>query len=248
MDIPMNIIRAASDPIAVFLGEWSVGLNAASAALRIALSIALATIIGCERSSKRHSAGLRTFILLSLAATVGSILDVYMSTVYGASFSLISAAIVVGAATICVNSMMFSSRNQIKGLTTAVGLWACGLIGLAAGAGLYTVTLISFAVLLCCLSLFPKFEIYLKNRSNHFEIHLELNSGSKLREFITTIRTLGLAVDEIESNPAYISSGLSVYSIALSIESKELKKYKTHSEIIKALASIDYVYYVEEMR
>lgn len=44
MDIPMNIIRAASDPIAVFLGEWSVGLNAASAALRIALSIALATI------------------------------------------------------------------------------------------------------------------------------------------------------------------------------------------------------------
>lgn len=118
----MNIIRAASDPIAVFLGEWSVGLNAASAALRIALSIALATIIGCERSSKRHSAGLRTFILLSLAATVGSILDVYMSTVYGASFSLISAAIVVGAATICVNSMMFSSRNQIKGLTTAVGL------------------------------------------------------------------------------------------------------------------------------
>lgn len=248
MDIPMNIIRAASDPIAVFLGEWSVGLNAASAALRIALSIAFATIIGCERSSKRHSAGLRTFILLSLAATVGSILDVYMSTVYGASFSLISAAIVVGAATICVNSMMFSSKNQIKGLTTAVGLWACGLIGLAAGAGLYTVTLISFAVLLCCLSLFPKFEIYLKNRSNHFEIHLELNSGSKLREFITTIRTLGLAVDEIESNPAYISSGLSVYSIALSIESKELKKYKTHSEIIKALASIDYVYYVEEMR
>lgn len=248
MDIPMNIISAASDPIAVSLGEWSVGLNAASAALRIALSIALATIIGCERSSKRHSAGLRTFILLSLAATVGSILDVYMSTVYGASFSLISAAIVVGAATICVNSMMFSSRNQIKGLTTAVGLWACGLIGLAAGAGLYTVTLISFAVLLCCLSLFPKFEIYLKNRSNHFEIHLELNSGSKLREFITTIRTLGLAVDEIESNPAYISSGLSVYSIALSIESKELKKYKTHSEIIKALASIDYVYYVEEMR
>ena len=144
--------------------------------------------------------------------------------------------------------MMFSSKNQIKGLTTAVGLWACGLIGLAAGAGLYTVTLISFAVLLCCLSLFPKFEIYLKNRSNHFEIHLELNSGSKLREFITTIRTLGLAVDEIESNPAYISSGLSVYSIALSIESKELKKYKTHSEIIKALASIEYVYYVEEMR
>ena len=247
MDIPMNIIRAASDPIAVFLGEWSVGLNAASAALRIALSIALATIIGCERSSKRHSAGLRTFILLSLAATVGSILDVYMSTVYGASFSLISAAIVVGAATICVNSMMFSSRNQIKGLTTAVGLWACGLIGLAAGAGLYTVTLISFAVLLCCLSLFPAFETYLKNRSNHFEVHLELKSSEYLQDFVTTIRRLGLFIDDIESNPAYVNSGLSVYSIAISIDSTELKKYKTHKEIIEALKTLDYIYHIEEM-
>lgn len=248
MNQAIDMINAAHDPIAALLGEWSVDLGAGSVALRIALSVVLATVIGCERSSKRHSAGLRTFILLTLAATVGAILDIYMSAVYGASFCLVSAAVVVGAATISVNSMMFSSKNQIKGLTTAVGLWTCGLIGLAIGAGLYTVTLISFTVLLLCLSLFPKFEIYLKNRSNHFEIHLELTSGGKLRDFIATIRTLGLAVDEIESNPAYISSGLSVYSIALSIESPELKKYKTHSEIIKALASIDYVYFIEEMR
>ena len=57
----------------------------------------------------------------------------------------------------------------------------------------------------------------------------------------------GMKIDDIEINPAYITSGLSVYTVALTIQSPELKKYKTHSEIIEALRSIDYVYHIEEM-
>ena len=87
-----------------------------------------------------------------------------------------------------------------------------------------------------------------KNRSNHFEIHLELKSSSHLQDFVTTIRKLGVIIDDIELNPAYVNSGLSVYSVAVSITSGELKKYKTHEEIIEALGSLDYVYHIEEMR
>jgi len=57
-----------------------------------------------------------------------------------------------------------------------------------------------------------------------------------------------LTIDDIESNPAYVNSGLSVYSVAISISSAELKKYKTHSEIIEALKTLSYVYHIEEMR
>ena len=42
-------------------------------------------------------------------------------------------------------------------------------------------------------------------------------------------------------------SGLSVYSIAISISSQELKKYKTHEEIVEALRSLDYIYHIELM-
>ncbi len=237
-----------NDPIAKLLGTWSSELNLATVILRIALALLLAAIIGCERSSKRHSAGLRTFMLLTLASTFGMLVDTYLDIAFGARYFLLSAAIIVGSATICVNSMIYNSKNQIRGLTTSVGLWACMMMGLAAGAGLYTITLISFGALLICLSLFPRFEVYLKNRSNHFEMHLELSSSIHLREFVATIRELGLVIDEIEANPAYINSGLSVYSIAVSIYSKELKKYKTHKEIIEALRSLEYVYYIEEMR
>lgn len=235
------------DPIAALLGEWSVGINAYSVVFRIVLSVVLAAVIGCERSSKRHSAGLRTFILISLASTTAMLTDIYLCENVSVAVSLLAPASIVGIAMLSGNSILFSSRNQIKGLTTSAGLWTCGIIGLALGAGLYTVTLIAYLALLCSLALFPQIEIFLKNRSNHFEIHLELCNKENLQDFVTTIRRLGLRIDDIESNPAYLHSGLSVYSVSITIQSTELKKYKSHSEIIEALSSLEYVYHIEEM-
>ncbi|MBP5208911.1 MAG: MgtC/SapB family protein [Clostridia bacterium] len=235
------------EPIGKLLGEWSLELNVWSVVLRVALSMILSAVIGCERSSKRHSAGLRTFIVVSLGMTLAMITDMYIFTLTDKNIFIISGAAVIAIATITVNSILFSSKNQIKGLTTSAGLWAVGLIGLTLGAGLYTVSLIGFAAVLICMAFFTGIERYLKNRSNHFEVHLELTSSTDLRDFITTIRRLGLIVDDIEVNPAYLNSGLAVYTVSLSINSPELKKYKTHKEIIEALSTIEYVSHIEEI-
>ena len=240
----MNII---TDPIAKLLGEWSQSITVGSIILRVVLSIVLGAIIGWERSSKRHAAGLRTFILVNLASAVAMMLDQFIAAGTGANIYLVSAASIIGIAILSVNSVLYSSKNQIKGLTTSVGLWASAIVGLTLGAGYYTVALVAFAALMLSLSLFPKFEVYLKNRSNHFEVHIELKSPGYLQNFVTTIRKLGLQIDDIEANPAYVGSGLSVYSIAITIHSNELRKYKTHSEIIEALRSLDYICYIEEI-
>lgn len=234
------------DYIAAVLGPWSMGLNSGSVILRIVLSVVLASIIGCERSSKRHSAGLRTFIIVSLASTTAAIVEVFLLDT-GCQAPWITAAAVIASAMISGYSVLFSSKGQIKGLTTSAGLWACGIIGITIGMGLYTAALVSFAALMCSLSFFPAIEKYLKDKSNHFEVHLELNSKSDLRSFTTTIRRLGMRIDDIELNPAYINSGLSVYSVSFTISSEELKKYKKHSEIIEALRSLEYISHIEEM-
>lgn len=236
-----------TDPLAKVLGEWSQTLNGWSVFFRISLSVILSAVIGYERSSKRHSVGFRTFILVSLAMTVTMLLDESLTANGQSGLFILSCAGIVGVAIISVHSLLVSSRSQIRGLTTAVGLWTCAIIGLTIGAGYYTITLISFVVLLCCLAFFPSLERYLKNRSNHFEIHLELKNNNYLQNFVGTIRRLGLTIDNIEANSAYANSGLSVYSIAISITSQELKKYKTHTEIIEALRSLDYIYHIEEM-
>lgn len=236
-----------NDYLAELLGDWASSFNFWSAVLRLVLALVLSAVIGCERATKRHAAGLRTFISVSIAACIAAMADVYFMEKYKCVVPVLSSAIIIGAAIISSNTILYSSRNQIKGLTTSVGLWSCCLVGITAGAGLYTISLVVFLVLFVCLRSLPSLEIYLKNRSNYFEIHLELENKNNLSEFIETIRKLGLKIDDIEANPAYINSGLSVYTLSLTVVSKELKKYKTHSEIIQAISTIDYVSYVEEL-
>lgn len=231
-----------SDPIARLLGAWSSEICLGSVIFRISLALIAGACIGCERATKRHAAGLRTFMLAVVATCIAMMLDIG----FGAA-PIVSAAAVVGLAIVSSNSVLFSSRSQIKGLTTSTGLWSCGIAGLAIGSGLYTLAIAACIAILATLSLFPSFEKYLKDRSNHFEIHLELKDRSNLQDFVTTIRRLGLRIDDIESNPAYASSGLSVYSVSVTITSAELKKYKRHDEIIAALRSLDYVYFIDEL-
>ena len=252
------------DVIAGLLGPWSAELGLGAILLRAALSVLFSAVIGCERSSKRHSAGLRTFILVSITGTAAMLTDRLLMELAGVTVRSISppaasaistsslswrlsAAAVIGMATISGNSILFSSKNQIKGLTTSAGLWCCGLIGMALGAGLYTLSLVLFLVLLCSMSGLPVLEKHLKDRSNHFEVHLELKNKGDLAEFVATIRALGIRIDDIESNPAYVGSGLSVFSVSFTVTSAELKQYKKHEEIIEALRSLEYVYYIEEM-
>lgn len=235
-----------NDSIALLLGAWSSELNTASIALRLVLSLLFSAIVGYERSSKRHSAGLRTFMIVSLAATTAAILEEYFFSM-GSRSPWICAGVIVGIAMLSGYSIFFSSKGQIKGLTTSVGLWSCGIIGIAFGMGLYTLALLAGAALLCSLSLFPVVELYLKDKSNHFEVHLELKNRADLQNFTTTIRRLGMRIDDIELNPAYLNSGLSVYTVSFTISSQELKKYKRHSEIIEALRSLDYIAYIEEV-
>lgn len=235
------------DWISGLLGQWSGELNLWSVLFRLMLSLVLSAIIGCERSSKRHSAGLRTFILVSLVGTGTMLIDQYLMLFYKSPLPVLSAAGVIGTATLSSNSVLFSSKGQIKGLTTSVGLWCCGVVGIALGAGMYTVALGLTLSMLACMSSLPALEKDLKDRSNHFEVHLELKNKSDLPDFVSTVRALGIRIDDIELNPAYLNSGISVFSVSFTIASQELKKYKKHEDIISALRSLEYVYHIEEM-
>lgn len=232
------------DPITILLGQWANELNVASVVLKVFISLVFSAAIGWQRSIKRHSAGLRTFMLVTLATTVIAIVENGL----GHSSYLLSAAAIISVAYLSSRSLYTSSRNQIRGLTTAVGLWTCGIIGMAIGAGFYTAGLVAFLGLMICLFIFPTLEKSLKDRSNHFEVHLELTDSLYLQNFVSTIRELGLEIDDIEYNPAYVRSGLSVYSIAISINNELLKQYKTHEDIINALQTLEYVNHIEEIQ
>ena len=87
---------------------------------RVLLSLVLSAVIGCERSSKRHSAGLRTFIVVSLAATTAAIMEVWLLGA-GHDALWLGAAVTIGAAIISGYSILFSSKVQIFSFITLLG-------------------------------------------------------------------------------------------------------------------------------
>ena len=195
---------AKLDPITQIVGHWLGEINIPSLIIRLALSLVLSFALGCERSSKRHSAGLRTFVIIAFSASSASILDLIMLKSFSLGFPFLSSATIIATALISINSVLFSSRSQIKGLTTSAGLWASSFLGIASGFGLYSLTVIIFIYIISILALFPQFEKYLKNRSNHFEVHLELTVASFLQDFVSVCRKLGLRIDDIEVNYSVI--------------------------------------------
>ncbi|MBR4674517.1 MAG: MgtC/SapB family protein [Victivallales bacterium] len=242
--------------ISKLLGDWSQQpLHPASILFRILVAFVFASIIGSERARKRHPAGLRTFIIVALGAVFAAMCDRYMIAMAPPKASsmsylfyrlpLISAASIISQAIISSNSILFSSKSQLKGLTTTVSLWATGIISLCIGFGLYDTAAIGFLAMSLCVGLFPALERWIKGHSSLFEIHVELQSRDKLQLFISTLREFGLKIEEIEYNPAYANSGLGVYTLQL-IKGTKLKK-QSHAEIIEALSALDYVQFIEEI-
>ena len=235
------------DIIANFLGEWCVGFNVWGLVFKVAIIVVMSAIVGCERATKRHAAGLRTFMLVSLISMLAAVVDSYIIGTLGAKFSFAVGATIVGLAIVSSNTILYSSKSQLKGLTTSVALWGMCLISILIGLDLYTAALIAFVAFMLCLTGFMKPEYALKRRSDHFEIHLELTSKNSLQDFIAAVRKLGLKIDNIELNTAYMNSGLYVYSIALTIASGEFKKAVRHDDIIAAISSLEYVNFCEEL-
>lgn len=235
------------DILAQAMGEWSQGVSWSAVLFKIALSMVFASIIGCERATNRHAAGLRTFILVAMVSTIAGLADEYILSVMNSNVSFISAATVIGIAILSSNTILFSSRNQLKGLTTSIALWVMSAIGVLIGFDMYIASIICFVAFLSCLALFAPIERLFKCRSDHFEVHLELKSKNSLLDFMTTVRQFGLKIDDIEVNPAYANSGLGVYSVSLTVVGKDLKKFKTHEEIIQVLSQLEYINHIEEL-
>ena len=219
------MLLSYQDPIVKLVGDWAYDINVWSVILRVVLACLIGGIIGAERASKHHVAGLRTYILVCLGSCAAMMTNQFISD--SADVARLGAGVVTGIGFLGAGTIMVTSRNQVRGLTTAAALWACGCVGLAIGIGFYTMAIAAAIVILLALVLLPKIEQSLQDRAKLVDIHIEL---------------LSIAYD-----PAYANTGLSVYSIALKINKNEQGKYIKHDLLLKNLKALEYVNYVEYM-
>lgn len=233
-----------SDWVSQLLGDWSSDpSNIFTILFRIALAIIFAGVIGVERARKRHSAGFRTYMLVCLGATIVMILnDFLFQTHQTGDIARLGAQVVSGIGFLGAGTILVTSGSKIKGLTTAAGLWTAACMGLAIGAGFYTLAIVAGLLIFAILSIMPGVESFLRKKSRYFQIYVELESRKNLKDLVNLLRSLDFKINSIEKNPAYIESGLSVYSLMLTTS-----KNFNHKVLIEDISKLEYVNYCEEL-
>lgn len=236
------------DPLVKLLGDdflWLSEISIGSILVRLILIIIFSGIIGIERASKRHEAGLRTYILVCVGSAIAMLTNQFIYEMFNTGdVSRIAAQVISGIGFLGAGTILITSRNQIKGLTTAAGLWACACMGISIGVGFYSLTIVGFVLIFVVLLLLPNLEKKLTKLSKNIKIHIELQARTDLKELIYLLRENDFKILSIERNTAYANSGLSVYSIDMS---KLKNNGFSRQEILKFLNDLPYVCYVEEI-
>ena len=127
-------------------------------AFRILLAGICGIIIGLERKNRSKEAGIRTHFVVACGAALMMIVskygffDIIKEEVFsGADVRLdpsrIASTIASGIGFLGAG-MIFVHRNTITGLTTAAGIWATSGVGMAIGAGLYSIGVFSTLLIL----------------------------------------------------------------------------------------------------
>ena len=114
---------------------------------RLLLAALLAAVIGFEREVHNRTAGLRTHMLISIAACLFTIISVEMyhelREIQAELVQLdplrVIQAVTAGVAFLAAGAIMRTGGSDIKGLTTGAAMWMAGAIGVVTGAGYYLV-------------------------------------------------------------------------------------------------------------
>jgi len=120
-------------------------------ALRLLLATALGGAIGLQRELSGKEAGLRTNMLIALGAALLTVLSIYAFP--GSDPSRLAAGIATGIGFIGAGVILHRSGGAVVGLTTAATIFAVAAIGIAAGAGIYLVSVVATVLVIVILLL-----------------------------------------------------------------------------------------------
>jgi putative Mg2+ transporter-C (MgtC) family protein len=212
--------------------------------VRSFLSTVLGGIIGLERGMKNRPAGLRTYMLVSLGASLVMMTNQYISQVFGTGDpARMAAQVVSGIGFLGAGTIIVTSRSQIKGLTTAAGLWAAAAMGLATGIGFYEAALIGAVLIFFILSILHEFDDRMRKRTKQIEAYIELRRQVPLGNFIRYVREQRIETSNMQmQSEFYQGEGIVAFVVTL----KGLDK-QSHDDIIRILRMMDGLAYMEEL-
>ena len=212
--------------------------------IRILAAIFIGGLIGLERGMKNRPAGLRTYMLVCVGSCLVMMTNQYAFQHTGAGDSMrLGAQVISGIGFLGAGTIVVTRHNQIKGLTTAAGLWASAGLGLALGIGFYEGAITAGIGVYVILSIIQGLDYRVHKRIRIFEICVELENTVSVNEFLKAIRKLDLKVEDIQFEPESVHES-ETRAVILALRSRKMVDHRILRAKIK---KIEGVVYLEEL-
>ena len=219
-------------------------LTQGAVVFRIFAALLVGGLIGVERGMKNRPAGLRTYMLVCVGSCLIMMTNQYLFQVTGSGDPMrLGAQVVSGIGFLGAGTIVVTRHNQIRGLTTAAGLWACAGVGLALGVGFYEAAIAASVGIYVILKLLQGLDNRVHKKIRMIEIYVELCTTVQLSDFLHSLRSMDLIVENIQFEP---DGGMEAYSRALLVSLKT-KKSIDHVQIREVVSKIDGVVHLEEL-
>lgn len=219
-------------------------LTLLSVVLRLLAAVLIGGLIGFERGLKNRPAGLRTYMLVCIGACMVMITNQYVFQVYEAGDLVrMGAQVISGIGFLGAGTIVVTTHNRIKGLTTAAGLWAAACVGLAIGIGFYEVAIIGTLAIVLVLTLLHLWDTHMRRHTRSAEIYVELEPQVTMGEFLKNARS----EDVIFSNLSLqfeLNTGGSGLAFLATVKGK---KRCDREELVDSVRSLKGVRFCEEM-
>lgn len=219
-------------------------VNTLSIIVRLTLATIFGGLIGYDRSRKKRPAGFRTHILVCIGSTLVMITSQYINDImgYGSDPTRLGAQVISGIGFLGAGTILITGKQQVKGLTTAAGLWASACMGLAIGIGFYEGAVIGCSFILGSMTLLHRFDNYVMSKSKLMEIYVQLFSVKGVSLVFDSIRSNNMEITNVDM----VKNGNLEDTIGLFITIKQKEKHD-HEKILSVLGSIKEVASIEEI-
>ncbi|BCJ95890.1 magnesium transporter [Anaerocolumna cellulosilytica] len=219
-------------------------INNLSIIVRLTLATLCGGLIGYDRSRKRRPAGFRTHILVCIGSTLVMITSQYINDImgYGSDPTRLGAQVISGIGFLGAGTILITGKQQVKGLTTAAGLWASACMGLAIGIGFYEGAIIGCSFILGSMTLLHRFDNYVMSKTKLMEIYVQLSSVKGVSLVFDSIRSNNMEITNVDM----VKNRDSEDMIGLFITIKQKEKHD-HEKILSLLGTIKEVASVEEL-
>ena len=175
-------------------------LTTGAVVLRMLLAAAAGGAIGLEREFRRRPAGFRTHILICIGAAITTLTSqyLYLNMHYFTDMARLGAQVVAGIGFIGAGTIIVTKRQNVKGLTTAAGLWTSAIIGLAFGGGFYEGGILATGFIMLAEQVFSRLEYRVLEHVPEINVYMEYEDKTCLDDVLQLYRSCNVKVLNIQ--------------------------------------------------